>query len=97
MKLFEDNKEAIAHTGNVIESTQFMTFKNNLSDATKYTKAPGFAHPIACQLTLFSSFYLAQFLGSRSLISAQMSFSKLSSSPSLSKSVPYHRWRHSYS
>ena len=40
MKLFEDNKEAIAHTGNVIESTQFMTFKNNLSDATKNTKSP---------------------------------------------------------
>lgn len=40
VKLFEDNKEAIAHTGNVIESTQFMTFKNNLSDATKNTKSP---------------------------------------------------------
>ena len=40
MKLFEDNKEAIAHTGNVTKSTQFMTFENNLSDATKNTKSP---------------------------------------------------------
>ena len=29
MKLFEDNKEAIANTGHVIDSTQIMTFKNN--------------------------------------------------------------------
>ena len=29
VKLFEDNKEAIANTGHVIDSTQIMTFKNN--------------------------------------------------------------------
>ena len=29
VKLFEDNKDAIANTGHVIDSTQIMTFKNN--------------------------------------------------------------------
>ena len=29
VKLFEDNKDAIANTGHVIESTQIMTFKND--------------------------------------------------------------------
>ena len=29
VKLFEDNKDAIANTGHVIDSTQIMTFKKN--------------------------------------------------------------------